>query len=130
VIAKKYTLATIKRLREMKCPCEIIVWEVLPCIRAELAIELVEMGLSQNEISKMLGIAQAAVSQYTTKKRGTKLDFPHDARAAIKKLADDLVHGSVDDPVVRICKICMTVRAAENVCKLDLENAGEKMEKD
>ncbi len=113
----------------MKCPCEIIVWDVLPCIRAALAIELVEMGLSQNEISKMLGITQAAVSQYRSKKRGTKLDFQHDARAAIKKLADDLVHGSVDDPVVRICKICMIVRADENVCKLDLENAGEKMEK-
>ena len=48
----------------MKCPCEIIVWDVLPCIRAALAAELVEKGLSQNEISKMLGITQAAVSQY------------------------------------------------------------------
>jgi len=111
----------------MKCPCEIIVWDVLPCIRAALAIELVEMGLSQNEISKMLGITQAAVSQYTSKKRGTKLNFQDDAKAEIKKLALDLVHGSEDDLVVRICKICMTVRADETVCKLDLENAAEKM---
>ncbi len=101
----------------MKCPCEIIVWEVLPCIRAALAKELVEKGLSQNETSKMLGITQAAVSQYTSKKRGTKLNFQQDAKAEISKLADDLVLGSKDDLIVRICKICMMARADGTVCK-------------
>lgn len=113
----------------MKCPCEIIVWDVLPCIRAALAIELVEMGLSQIEISKMLGITQAAVSQYTSKKRGTKINFQHDAKSEIKRLANDLLHGSEDDLLVRICKICMTVRAYETICKLDWENAAEKIKK-
>ena len=94
-------------------------WDVLPCIRAALAIELVEKGLSQNEISKLLGITQAAVSQYTSKKRGTKFNFREDAKAEIKKLADDLVQGSEDDLVVRLCKICMTVRADETVCKVE-----------
>jgi predicted transcriptional regulator len=110
----------------MKFPCEIIVWEVLPCIRAALAEELIKRGLSQNEISKMLGITQAAVSQYTSKKRGSKLNFQEDAKEEIKKLADDLVHGSVDDLVVRICRICMAIRAEGAVCKLDLCNAAEK----
>ena len=112
----------------MKCPCEIIVWEVLPCIRAALAEELAEKELSQKEISKMLGITQAAVSQYTSKKRGTKLIFQHDAKDEIKKLADDLVQGTVDDPVVRICKICMKVRADGTVCDLDLCAVSEDKE--
>lgn len=110
----------------MKCPCEIIVWDVLPCIRAALAAELVERGLSQNEISKMLGITQAAVSQYTSKKRGSKLNFQQDAKEEIKKLADDLVHGSKDDLAVRICKICLKVRAYETVCNLELSGTAEK----
>jgi predicted transcriptional regulator len=104
----------------MKFPCETIVWEVLPCIRAALTLELIEKGLSQNEISKMLGITQAAVSHYISKKRGSGLDFPEDAKEEIEQLADDFVQGSVDDLVLRICKICMMVRADETVCNLDL----------
>jgi len=110
----------------MKFPCEIIVWEVLPCIRAALAEELVKRGLSQNEIFKVLGITLAAVSQYTSKKRGSRLNFQKGAKEEIKKLAEDLVRGSVDDLVVRICKICMGVRADGAVCKLELCNAAEK----
>ena len=106
----------------MKFPCEIIVWEVLPCIRAALAEELIKRGLSQNEISNMLGITQAAVSQYTSKKRGSRLNFQDNAKEEIEKLADDLVHGPVDDLVVRICRICKVVRAEADVCKLELCN--------
>jgi len=107
----------------MKSPCEIIVWEVLPGIRAALAEEMIKKGLSQNEIAKMLGITQAAVSQYTSKKRGSWFTFQEDAKEEIKKLADDLVHGTVDDLVMRICTICMKVRTEGSVCKLDLCNA-------
>jgi predicted transcriptional regulator len=72
-------------------------------------------------------ITQAAVSQYTSKKRGSRLNFQEGAKEEIKKkLADDLVHGSVDDLVVRICRICMDVRAEGAVCKLELCNAAEK----
>jgi predicted transcriptional regulator len=104
----------------MKFPCEIIVWEVLPCIRAALARELIAKGLSQNEISKTLGITQAAVSQYTSRKRGSHLEFSEAAKAEIKNLADDLVQGSVDDLIARICKICLMIRADETVCNLEL----------
>lgn len=104
----------------MKFPCEIIVWDVLPCIRAALAEEMVKKGLSQSEISKTLGITQAAVSHYTSKKRGSGLSFQDEVKAEIRKLADDLVQGSVEDPVMRICMICMKLRADGTVCKLEL----------
>ncbi len=104
----------------MKLPCEIIVWEVLPCIRAALAGELLRKGLSQKQVSEMLGITQAAVSHYTSKKRGSGLDFPHDAMTEICMLAEDLVQGSVaqHDLGARICRICMKVRAKTGVCDL------------
>ena len=54
----------------MKPPCEVIVWYVIPTIRAELAKELVKMGMSQKDISERLGITQSAVSQYIKDKRG------------------------------------------------------------
>lgn len=54
---------------EMKPPCELIVWYVLPTIRYELTKELLRLGLSQKEVSESLGITQAAVSQYVKEKR-------------------------------------------------------------
>jgi Predicted transcriptional regulator len=52
----------------MKFPCELIVWDVLPSIRSELAKKLSKSGLSQKEVSERLEITQAAVSQYINKK--------------------------------------------------------------
>jgi Predicted transcriptional regulator len=40
----------------MKSPCEEIVWNVLPSIRAAIAEELIKRGISQKDVSKMLGI--------------------------------------------------------------------------
>ncbi|MCW3132915.1 MAG: helix-turn-helix domain-containing protein [Methanophagales archaeon] len=70
----------------MKTPCEVIVWDVLPGIRAALAEELVKNGISQKEASKMLGITPAAVSQYVSKKRGYKIDVKDAVKDEIKNL--------------------------------------------
>ena len=98
----------------MKCPCEIIVWNVLPSIRAALVEELVKSGISQKEVSKMLGITPAAVSQYVSKKRGHKIDFKDDIKEEIKRLARDIIRGGIDNPALEICKICMMLRADES----------------
>ncbi|HUI40108.1 MAG TPA: helix-turn-helix domain-containing protein [Methanothrix sp.] len=55
----------------MKFPCEIIVWDVLPSIRAAIAKELVKRGISQKEVSQMLGITPPAVSQYVLRRGDT-----------------------------------------------------------
>lgn len=62
----------------------------------------------------------------TIAKRGSRLNFQADTKEEIKKLADDLVHGYVDDHMVRICKICMKVRAVETICKSNMRDADEK----
>jgi len=109
----------------MKSPCEIIVWDVLPGIRAALAEELVKNGISQKEISKILGITPAAVSQYVSKKRGYKIDLQDAVRMEIKRLANDIMQGGVDSLSLRICEICMKLRADGTVCRLDKCGVGE-----
>jgi hypothetical protein len=103
----------------MKSPCEVIVWDVLPGIRAALAEELVKNGLSQKEVSKLLGITPAAVSQYVSKKRGYKIGFKDVVKDEIRKLANDIIQGSVDNLALRICEICIKLRADGTVCRLD-----------
>ncbi len=103
----------------MKSPCEVIVWDVLPSIRAVLTEELVKRGLPQKEISKMLGITPAAVSHYVSKKRGYKIQFQDAVKDEIKRLANDIIQGGIDNLSLRICEICMKLRIDRTVCKLD-----------
>ncbi len=100
----------------MKSPCEIVVWDVLPSIRAAVAEELVKRGLAQKEVSKLLGITPPAVSQYVSKKRGYNIEFGKEIRVSISRLADDLLEKKIDNPVERICEICRMMREDEATC--------------
>lgn len=100
----------------MKSPCEMVVWDVLPSIRAAVAEELVKRGLAQKEVSKLLGITPPAVSQYVSKKRGYNIEFGEEIKASISKLADDLMEKKVDSPVDRICEICKMMRDDDAAC--------------
>jgi uncharacterized protein len=100
----------------MKSPCEEIVWEVLPSIRAAIAEELIKRGLSQKEVSKSLGITPPAVSQYVSKKRGYSMEFGEDIKTAIGKLADDLIQKKAVNLTERICQICKDIRGDDSYC--------------
>ena len=100
----------------MKSPCEEIVWDVLPSIRAAIAEELIKRGISQKEVSRMLGITPPAVSQYVSKKRGYHIEFREDIREAIGKLAEDLIEEKEGDLVKRICGICRMLQEDESAC--------------
>jgi len=100
----------------MKSPCEVIVWDVLPSIRAAIAEELVKKGISQKEVSRMLGITPPAVSQYVSKKRGYNIQFTDEVRTSIERLADDLIANKVDNLVERICEICKSLRDEDTAC--------------
>lgn len=103
----------------MKLPCEVIIWYILPSIRSELAKKLIEMGLSQKEVSERLEITEATVSQYANKKRGSKIEFKHDTCSAIKTLAKDVIKGDKDVNLThRICEICMMLKKDKTVCEL------------
>jgi predicted transcriptional regulator len=100
----------------MQAPCQKIVWDVLPAIRAAIAVELVKCGVSQIEASKMLEIAPSAVSQYISGKRGYRIEFEGDVKLSIEHLAKDLKDGNVDNLVSRICDICKQLREEEDQC--------------
>lgn len=102
-----------------KSPCEMVIWVVLPCIRAAIAKELVKRNLPQREISKLLGITPSAVSQYVSKKRGYNVEFNEDIMASISLLAQDLVENKIDNPTERICEICKMIRENNNDCQSD-----------
>ena len=105
----------------MEAPCQKVVWDILPAIRAAIAVELVKCGVSQVEASRMLEIAPSAVSQYLSGKRGYRIEFENKVKMLIKQLAEDLKEKKQVNLVKRICTICQQLRETdENQCKSSL----------
>lgn len=103
----------------MLLPCEQVVKELLPALRASTAVELSKKHhLSQNQIAKELGITQAAVSKYlsgSTQKKVKQLS--HDPRIAhmAHELAADIAVKHIDRPqlISSICDCCTKFRNDE-----------------
>lgn len=93
-----------------KLPCELIVWESLPAIRAAIAAEMVASGLSQKEVATILGMAPSAVSQYISGKRGYRIEFNEEVKKSIAALSADLRDGRLINPGPRICTICTLIK--------------------
>jgi len=98
----------------MRPPCEVVVKEVLPAIRAMLVRELVERHhLSQVEVAYKLGITQPAVSQYLRMLRGTGRNkvILKNIDKHVRGLADDIARGKLKRKQVieRYCLICRTM---------------------
>ncbi len=100
----------------MKLPCEKVVWDVLPAIRAAIAEELANCGLTQQEIARELGMAPSAVSQYLSKKRGYRIVFEEEVKESIRLLARDIKNKDVNDIAPRVCKICTQLRDEGERC--------------
>ncbi|UCF08353.1 MAG: transcriptional regulator [Thermoplasmata archaeon] len=105
----------------MKPPCEIIVYKILPHIRADIVRILTqEYNMRQIEISKRLGITQASVSQYLSSVRG-KNDAFHEMFPEIveyaKTIADKVASGDAkEEQLALLCEVCAHIRGEENFC--------------
>ncbi|MFP4655939.1 MAG: transcriptional regulator [Methanohalobium sp.] len=101
---------------KMNTPCQVIVWDVLPAIRAALASELVKNGVSQRKVAELFDMAPSAVSQYITKKRGYRIEFDEDIKTSIANLASEIQQEKVDDVSDKICEICKKLRSNDGNC--------------
>lgn len=73
-------------------PQEIEVRYILPAIRREFArIFIQERSLSQKEAAKILGLTEAAVSQYVHSKRAKKVVFSSNVINEIRKSAEKVL---------------------------------------
>jgi len=69
-------------------PQEIEVWYIIPALRRELAKSMInDYGLNQKRISKIMGLTEAAVSQYINSKRAKEVVFSNAVIEEVKKSA-------------------------------------------
>lgn len=95
-------------------PCEIISWQVLPAVRREIAIYMVnEKNISRKDIAKKLSLTEAAVCQYIKHKRGGSHKFnAHDLKK-IKKMADLML--LTGKPFEGMCVVCKEFDASKEM---------------
>jgi len=104
----------------MKSPCELVVWHLLPAIRAELVKNLKKEQILQKDIAKYMGITPPSVSQYLSGKRGSDMELPEEIMLKIRELAKRII--SEDMPpfeiMKSICPICIEARKKKILCDL------------
>ena len=107
----------------MTIPCELAVKSIIPAFRALVAKELIESyQLKQESVADLLGITQAAVSQYTRSVRGRalNLDDIEEIGVIVKELAAALSMSSLTLKEInqRFCEACRIAREARIICDL------------
>ncbi|NWG09707.1 MAG: transcriptional regulator [Nitrososphaerales archaeon] len=107
-------------MSKLRTPCEVAVKYILPAFRSYVAKVLIkEYHLSQVAVAERLGITQAAISQYTSLKRGSKKMEQFEKIPLMKNMAKELVEGlangklSSKDSVLYFCKMCKTLRTRD-----------------
>jgi len=101
----------------MRPPCELVLREFLPAVRARTAVALRQRGLSQSEIAERLDITQAAVSKYLSQPVAAK-ETHRGEKALGEKLADIILSdsSSSDQAVKAVCSACMYLRLGSTIC--------------
>jgi hypothetical protein len=98
---------------------EIEAFYIIPAVRRELARRLAELGLTQREVARKLGVTDAAVSQYLSNKRGTSFKYEGKAADALSRSANK-IKSVQDDKVVRaeIDALCELLKSEKVICEI------------
>lgn len=109
----------------MKPPCVIVVYYVLPAIRAIVAQKLVEKyNLRQVDAAARMGVAPAAVTQYVKGKRGSSLmEAISQSERAVKIISDlaeclEREETPIDVILNKTCEACSVIRSERLICDM------------
>ncbi|MDD4454468.1 MAG: transcriptional regulator [Candidatus Methanomethylophilaceae archaeon] len=114
----------------MRLPCELVVHEILPTARGEVAKELVTAhGFTQTRVAAAFGITSAAISQYLKGLRGgnplvESSPFGEHFHDCISRAADRIAEGH--DVMEELCIICNEVKTCGMLDDI-YRNQGEEM---
>ena len=101
----------------MKFACELVVTDVLPAVRRELANELTDVYfLTQKEVATLFGVTDAAVCQYKKGIRGKNEQIMNGPFAERFKeeisLSAELLNGGKSDITKELCRLCAFAKSS------------------
>ena len=103
-------------------PQEIEVWYLIPALRRELArIFTEENNFSQKKAAEILGITNAAISQYINSKRGNEIKFSKSEIESIKKTAREIVKDN-ENVMKKIYALSVSLRKSKAICGIHMSH--------
>ena len=104
----------------LRQPCEVAAREIIPSIRASIALILIdEYKLSKYEAAKLLGVTPAAVTNYVNRRRGDrfveKLMSSESSRSMLREAAELVIsmYRGGQEQAARLqmitCELCSSV---------------------
>ena len=99
-------------------PQEIEIWYLIPALRREFTrIFIKNHDLTQRQTAEILGITEAAVSQYLRLKRANQIRFSKKELNEIKKSADEIIENP-ETLIKNLYNLCVSLRESKVICKL------------
>ena len=105
----------------MRPPCENVVRQFLPLLRALVSKDLMtRYGWTQNQIATRLGVTQPAISSYISFLE--KKDFEGFNLEELSQVAGEIASGyanneiSLSDSVLEVCQLCIKLKSGGNIC--------------
>ena len=101
----------------MKFACELVVTDVLPAVRRELANELTNVYfLTQKDVAVLFGVTDAAVCQYKKGIRGKSeqiMNGPYAERFKEEiSLSAELLNSGKSDITKELCRLCAFAKSS------------------
>lgn len=111
---KKLAIKKSEYCKGCDISCETAVWDILPVIRKEFAKNLIEFHkFNQKKVSEVLGISEAAVSRYLSRKRGNIKISDIKILEEIKKSSDRIAKRNGKTALNETCRICTILKSGE-----------------
>ncbi len=105
----------------MRPPCEIMVNQLLPALRALISQRLAtEYGFTQNQIAKALGVTQASVSRGLKQIDRFEQYYTSDMRKAARDFAKKMSteRQPLDESIEQLCIFCQSQKIGGLLCRL------------
>tara|TARA_B100000315_G_scaffold213261_1_gene211093 strand:- start:124 stop:480 length:357 start_codon:yes stop_codon:yes gene_type:complete len=97
-------------------PQEIEVWYLIPALRKELSkIFIKDHNLAQKKAAELLGISEAAVSQYVKEKRGKEMKFTKSELEEVKYTAAKILKDKKHS-MKYLYEACIAFRGSKTIC--------------
>lgn len=102
----------------MQFPCELVVWKVLPAIKAQIAKNLKKKGMRQKKIAEVLDLTEPAISQYLSGKRATDFEISEDMKQMLEIVSEEIAKGK-NPKVLKfgVCQVCKEIRKRGDACE-------------
>ena len=102
--------------QQMLYPQEVEVFYLIPAIRKELAFQLKDQGKEQRQIAELLGITEAAISQYFSKKRAAEIKFGSEILKEIR-LSSGRIKNKYDS-IKEVQRILKIINKTREICRI------------